>query len=395
MSNDKNHTTPVSGPMISIGPRVRKSPFFDATMRWGAKAFTIYNHMYMPTHYGDPVAEYWSLVNDVTLWDVSPERQIIIKGPEATRFVEYLTPRDLSKCLPYRCLYVVLTDEFGGMINDAVLMHMQEDEYWLSPGDGDVLLWAQGIAVQSGMDVQVFEGDICPLQLQGPKSPHVAHKLFGKDILKLGYYHVMDTELNGMHVAVSRTGWSGELGYEIYLKDHVNGNELWDTVMAAGEEYNIAPAAPNTIRSVEGCLLSYCSDIRRVDNPYTFGLDRLVNLDKKADFIGRDALRRIHETGNIRRMVGIEISGEPISHNESFWYIIRRGKSIGHVSRCVWSPRLERNIGLANLPADMSEPGSKVIVLAPDGIRRAVVVKTPWFDAQKEIPAGIADTDGT
>jgi aminomethyltransferase len=376
--------------MISIGPRVRKSPYFDATMRWGAQAFTVYNHMFMPTHYGDPVAEYWSLVNDVTLWDVSCQRQIVIRGPDALPFMEMLTPRDLSDWPSQRCLYVLLTDEFGGIVNDAVLMHMQEGEFWLSPGDGDAVLWAQGIASQSGMDVQVYEGDICPLQLQGPKAPHVAYKLFGQPALELAYFHVMETELNGLKLAVSRTGWSGELGYEIYLEDHINGNELWDTIMAAGEEFQIAAAAPNTIRSIEGCLLSYQSDIRRIDNPYTFGLDRLVNLEKKSEFIGRDALRRIHDNGNFRRLVGIEIEGAPISHNEAFWHIVEDGRRIGHVSRCGWSPRLERNIGLANLPAELTPIGSRVSLLTPDGIRPARVVETPWFVPQKIIPPGIA-----
>jgi aminomethyltransferase len=362
--NDLNHTSPTYSPMITIGPRVRKSPYFDATMRWGAKAFTVYNHMYMPTHYGDPVSEYWSLVRDVTLWDVSCQRQIIIRGPD----------------------YVILTDSDGGVINDAVLMHMRENEFWLSPGDGDVVLWAQGVASRTDLDVEVIEGDICPLQLQGPKSPHVAYRLFGQAALEMGYFHVIETELNGLKLAVSRTGWSGELGYELYLKDHIHGNELWDTVMAAGEEFNIAPAAPNTIRSIEGCLLSYFSDIRRLDNPYTFGLGRLVNLDKKAEFLGREALRKIHANGNIRRLVGIEIEGEAITHNESFWHLVEDGERIGHVSRCVWSPRLERNIGLANVPAERTEPGSSLTVVSPEGPRNAVVVKTPWFESEKVIP---------
>ncbi len=391
MINDKNHSTPTQSPMISIGPRVRKSPYFDATIRWGAKAFTIYNHMYMPTHYGDPVAEYWSLVNDVTLWDVSCQRQIVIRGPEAKPFMELLTPRNLANCRSDRCMYVVLTDNDGGIINDAVLMHMDENEFWLSPGDGDVMLWAQGIAAQSGMDVEVLEGDICPLQLQGPKSPHVAYKLFGQAALDMGYFHVIETELNGLKLAISRTGWSGELGYELYLKDHIHGNELWDTVMSAGEEFGIVPAAPNTIRSIEGGLLSYFSDMRREDNPYTFGLDRLVDLDKKADFLGREALRKIRDAGNIRRLVGIEIDGDPISHNESFWHIIENGERTGHVSRCVWSPRLEKNIGWANVSAESTAPGSQLGVACPDGLRNAVVVETPWFPAEKIIPPGIAE----
>jgi aminomethyltransferase len=159
--------------------------------------------------------------------------------------------------------------------------------------------------------------------------------------------------------------------------------------MAAGSEYNIAPAAPNTIRSIEGGLLSYVSDIRREDSPFTFGLDRLVHLDKKAPFIGREALRKIRAEGNFRRLVGIEIEGEPISHNESFWPVLESGEKAGHVSRCVWSPRLERNIGWANVPAALTAQGSRMTVACPDGPREAMVVEAPWFPAEKIIPGGI------
>ena len=381
MNNQNNQT-----PAITIGPRVRKSPYFDATMRYGAAAFTVYNHMYMPTHYGDPVDEYWHLVNDVTLWDVSCQRQIEITGPDALQFMELLTPRDLSNCPPHQCLYVILSDEEGGTVNDSVLMRLAENQFWLSPGDGDVILWARGVAVHSGLDVKVIEADVCPLQLQGPKSPHVAYKLFGDAALELGYYRVAELELDGIPVALSRTGWSGELGYEIYLRDHVHGNELWERVMEAGKEYNIAPAAPNTIRSIEGGILSYFSDIRAEDNAYTIGLGRLVNLDKKADFIGRDALRRIHAEGYHRRLVGIEIDTAPIRHNESFWKISCKDQIVGHVSRCVFSPRLKKNIGFANVPDELTPIGTGLVIETPDGPAHAEVVQTPWFPAQKILP---------
>lgn len=355
-------------------------------MRYGAAAFTVYNHMYMPTHYGNPVDEYWHLVNDVTLWDVSCQRQIEITGPDALQFMELLTPRDLSNCPPHQCLYVILSDEDGGTVNDSVLMRLAENQFWLSPGDGDVILWARGVAVHSGLDVKVIEADVCPLQLQGPKSPHVAYKLFGDAALELGYYRVAELDLDGIPVALSRTGWSGELGYEIYLRDHVHGNELWERVMEAGKEYNIAPAAPNTIRSIEGGILSYFSDIRAEDNAYTIGLGRLVNLDKKANFIGRDALRRIHAEGYHRRLVGLEIDTAPIRHNESFWKISSKDQIVGHVSRCVYSPRLKRNIGFANVPEELSSIGTGLVIETPDGPAHAEVVKSPWFQAQKILP---------
>lgn len=389
--NSKSRVDSLSEPLLTIGPRVRKSPFFDATMRWGAKAFTVYNHVYMPTHYGDPVAEYWKLVQDVTLWDVSCQRQIRITGPDAHEFIELLTPRDLRDCPSHKCLYVLLTAPDGGIVNDAVLMRMQENEYWLSPGDGDVVLWAQGVAARAEMDVVVEEADVNPLQLQGPKSPRVACRLFGRTALELGYYHVTEVELDGVRLTLSRTGWSGELGYEIYLHDRSRGDWLWERIMEAGADCGIAPAAPNTIRSIEGTLLSYGSDIRREDNPYTPGLGRLVDLDKPAEFIGRESLRRIHNEGPARRLVGIEISGGPIPGNPSFWPVLDGHRKTGHVSRCAWSPRLQRNIGFANVPAADAATGTPLTVAHPDGPRPAVVVESPWFPAAKDIPADITD----
>ena len=376
-----------SAPLISFGPRVHKSPFFDATLRYGAKSFTIYNHTYMPTSYSSPVDEYWSLVNDVTLWDVTCQRQIEITGPDALPFIQILTPRDMSQCAVGQCQYMLLTNQDGGIVNDAILLRVAEDRFWLSPGDGDVLMWASGAAVNSGMDVRVFEPDVSPLQLQGPKSPHVARDLFGDWVLDMKYFRLAHTELDGIPLVISRTGWSGELGFEIYLEDRHYGDKLWERIMAAGEPYRIKPAAPNTIRSIEGGLLSYISDIRLSDNPFVIGMERFMSLDQDDDFIGKDALIKIKAEGVKRRLVGIEISGEPIEgSNENFWSILVDGQKIGHVTRCVYSPRLEKNIGWANVSVEHSHVGSEIVVDATDGQRAATVCEAPWIKPETKIP---------
>jgi len=371
---------------ISIGPRVHKSPFYEATLRYGAKAFTIYNHTYMPTVYSGPVDEYWSLVNDVTLWDVTCQRQIEIAGPDAFPFIQILTPRDISKCEVGQCQYMMLTNQDGGIVNDGILLRVDEDRFWLSPGDGDVLMWASGAAVNSGMDVRVFEPDVSPLQLQGPKSPHVARDLFGDWILDMKYYRLAQAELDGVPLVISRTGWSGELGFEIYLEDRHYGEQLWERIMRAGKPYGIKPAAPNTIRSIEGGLFSYVSDITLADNPYVIGMDRFISLDQD-DFIGRDALIRIKSEGVKRRLVGIELSGEPIEgFNENFWGVFVDDEKIGHVTRCAYSPRLEKNIGWANLAVEHSDFGSEIVVEAADGRRAATVCDAPWIKPEIKIP---------
>jgi aminomethyltransferase len=382
MSNLNNNA-----PLISFGPRVHKSPFFDATLRHGAKSFTIYNHTYMPTCYSSPVEEYWSLVNDVTLWDVTCQRQIEITGPDAFPFIQILTPRDMSRCEVGQCQYMMLTNQDGGIVNDAIMLRVAEDRFWLSPGDGDVLMWAQGAAVHSGMDVRVFEPDVSPLQLQGPKAPHVARDLFGDWVLDMKYYRLAHTTLDDIPLVISRTGWSGELGYEIYLQDSQYGDPLWERIMEAGKPYDIKPAAPNTIRSIEGGLLSYVSDITLDDNPFVIGMDRFMSLDQDDDFIGKDALIKIKADGAKRRLIGIEISGEAIEgSNQDFWSVLADGENIGHVTRSVFSPRLEKNIGWANVAIEFADVGTELDIKMPDGERQATVCKAPWVKSEIKIP---------
>ena len=370
---------------ISFGARVRKSPYFDSTRNDGAKAFSVYNHMYMPTAYADGTDEYNSLINDVTMWDVAVERQIEINGPDAYKLVRMITPRNLEKCEIGHCLYIVLTDHTGGIINDAVLLRLKPDQFWISPGDGDVLLWIQGFATHSGLDVNVFEPDVSPLQIGGPKAPALISKLFGGQHDDLRFYRARETSLDGIPLVIGRTGWSGEISYELYLRDGKLGNKLWSIVKEAGQEFNIAPAAPNCIRSIEGGLLSYVSDITRDDCPFTIGLDRLVDVDQDVDFIGKEALKKIKESGPSRQLVGIEIEDNPITvPPENPWPILdTKGMIVGHVSRCIYSPRLGKNIGFANVPASISSLGTSIKIAAPDRNLNAKVSKFPWIPAER------------
>ena len=370
---------------ISIGPRVRKSPYFEATLRYGAKAFTVYNHMYMPSTYSDPISEYRSLVEGVTLWDVACERQVEITGPDAERFTQFLTPRNISGCAINQCMYVILTDTFGGIVNDAVLLRVEEKKYWLSPGDGDVLLWAQGVAALSDLDVNITEPDVSPMQLQGPLSPQVAEKLFGKLAYELGYYRMQSIMLDQIPLVLSRTGWSGELGYELFLQDGRYGEDLWERVAEAGQEFNIAPIAPSMIRSIEGGILSYVSDIQPTDDPFTIGMERLLDLDMESDFIGKEALRNIKASGPKRKLVGVEIAGRPIDGNDEFWAVSDESGRIGHITRCAFSPRLKKNIGFANIPNESASLGKALRVDAKSGTVEAVIVPTPWFQSIKKI----------
>lgn len=371
---------------VGFGTQIRKSPYFDATVRWGATAFSVYNHMYIPRAFGDPERNFWNLVNDAILCDVAAERQVEIAGPDAARFTQLLTPRDLSGMTVGQCKYVLVVNADGGILNDPVLLRLAEDRFWLSLADSDVLLWAQGIAVYAGLDVTIREPDVSPLQLQGPNSGAVMRELFGPGILDLRYYRLREAELNGIPLIVSRTGWSSELGYELYLRDGSRGDELWETVMAAGEPLGLRAGHTSSIRRIEGGMLSYHADADSGTNPYELGLDRLVNLDIPAEFIGKAALRRLKDSGVRRRQVGLRIDGAPLrGPNTSFWPVLADGGGVGKVTSAVYSPRLEQNIALAMVSVGSARLGTVLAVQTPSGEARAVVVETPFFDPRKTL----------
>ncbi|MCR9114974.1 MAG: glycine cleavage system protein T [Rhodobacteraceae bacterium] len=373
---------------FGFGTQIRKSPYFDATVRWGAQGFSVYNHMYIPRDFGDPEQNFWTLVNDAILCDVAVERQVEITGPDAATFTQMLTPRDLSNMAVGQCKYILITNAEGGILNDPILLRLAENHFWISLADSDILLWAQGVAVHSGLDVTITEPDVSPLQLQGPKSGQIMQELFGDSILDLKYYWLREMDLDGIPLIVSRTGWSSELGYEIYLRDGTQGDALWERIMAAGLPFGLKPGHTSSIRRIEGGMLSYHADADINTNPFELGFDRLVNLDMEADFIGKAALRRIKEEGVSRKQVGLIIEGEPLKGpNTTFWAINQGGEAIGKVTSAVYSPRLEQNIALAMVSVDTAVVGAQVEVVTGSGPVQATVVDRPFYDPRKKIAA--------
>lgn len=371
---------------FGFGTQIRKSPYFDATVRWGATGFSVYNHMYIPRDFGSPEQNFWNLVNDAILCDVAVERQVEITGPDAAKFVQTLTSRDLSKMAVGQCKYILITNAEGGILNDPILLRLAENHFWISLADSDILLWAQGVAVHAGMDVSIREPDVSPLQLQGPKSGEVMRALFGDSIMDLKYYWLRQVELDGIPLIVSRTGWSSELGYELYLQDSSRGDDLWEKIMAVGGPLGLKPGHTSSIRRIEGGMLSYHADADINTNPFELGLDRLVNLDIEAEFIGKAALRKIKEQGVSRKQVGLVIEGEALSGpNTSFWPVTKDGAVIGKVTSAIYSPRLKQNIALAMVSVEHTALGQTVEVVSNTGIRQATIVERPFFDPQKKI----------
>ena len=371
---------------FGFGTQIRKSPYFEATLRWGAKAFSVYNHMYIPRDFGDPVQNFWNLVNDAILCDVAVERQVEISGPDATEFMQMLTPRDISNMSVGQCKYILITNADGGILNDPILLRLGKNHFWISLADSDILLWAQGVSVNSGLKVKIREPDVSPLQLQGPKSGEIMEALFGKSIKDLKYYWHRKVVLDDIPLIVSRTGWSCELGYEIFLQDELLGDKLWEKIMETGTPLGLKPGHTSSIRRIEAGMLSYQADADINTNPYELGLERLINPDMDAEFIGKDALLRIRKNGVSRKQVGLQIECEPLKEpNTTFWNVRKNGKIVGKVTSAVYSPRLKKNIALAIVSSEFSEIGIIFEVSMNSGTAQAYIVETPFFDPKKKI----------
>ncbi|MBT5482070.1 glycine cleavage system protein T [Alphaproteobacteria bacterium] len=374
---------------FGFGTQIRKSPYFDATVKWGATAFSVYNHMYIPRDFGDPEQNFWNLLNSAILCDVAVERQVQITGPDASQLVQFLTPRDLSKMAVGQCKYALITNADGGILNDPIILRVGENKYWISLADSDVLLWAQGVAVNAGLDVHICEPDVSPLQLQGPRSMDIMKALFGDEIATLKYYWLRTLTLDGMELIVSRTGWSSELGYEIYLQDGSRGSDLWDAFMSAGKPFGLKPGHTSTIRRIEGGMLSYHADMDIMTNPFELGLDRLVALDSDADFIGKTALSAIRDKGITRKQIGLIIEGEAFAGpNTSFWPVICNDSVVGRVTSAVYSPRLEKNIAMAMIELASFDADGVVSVETSSGLRSAHITGLPFYDPSKNLAKG-------
>ncbi|MEL6792411.1 MAG: glycine cleavage T C-terminal barrel domain-containing protein [Pseudomonadota bacterium] len=364
-------------PTISPSPRVRPSPYFDETVEDGVAAFTSYNHMLMPVSYGDPEAEYDRLINGVSMWDVSVERQVELQGPDAGRLAQRLCARDLSNMPVNMGWYVAICDERGTLINDPILLKLAEDRYWLSIADSDVKLWARAVAAAERMNVGVSEPDVSPLAIQGPKSDDVCAALFGDWVRDLKYFEVREAVLDDIPLMVARSGWSKQGGFELYLMDGALGPALWRRVKEAGQPWGIGPGSPNQSERVESGLLSYGTDTDDETNPYEVRMGRFVDLD--ADFIGAEALRRIKAEGAKRKQVGLLLDDGEARPGIVKWAGARNGnRTVGHMTTNAWSPRLGRNIGIGLVARDV-EVGEKLQITIGGEIVEAEVCKLPFL----------------
>lgn len=363
---------------IAVGCNVRKSPYFDATVADGVKSFSIYNHMFAPSHFGDPLGEYRALIEKVVMWDVACERQVELGGPDADTLMRYLTTRDITGTAVGQGRYVPICDYDGMLINDPVLQKLADDRYWLSIADSDILLWAKGIAAERGLDVKVTEPDASPLGVQGPRADDVVADLFGDWVRALKYFWFRETDLDGIPILLARSGWSKQGGFELYLRDASRGTELYNRVKEAGAPYGIVAAAPSDIERVESGLLSYGADARSGVNPFEAGLGNFVDIGREDDFVGKASLERIAAEGVRRRRVGFVIGGERIA-GITEWHDVTLGReTVGTATEAVFSPRLGKNIAVGMLATGIGND-EKELGVTIDGEHRSATVSSLPF----------------
>ncbi len=380
--------TPVE---LLISTRVRKSPFWHLSIEAGCWRATTYNRIYHPRGYvrpedGGMMAEYDALVNRVTMWNVAVERQIRVKGSDAEAFVNYVITRDATKIKPGNGKYAILCNEKGGVLNDPVLLRLSEDEFWFSISDSDLMLWLQGVNVGKKLNVQIDEIDVCPLQIQGPLSENLMAKLVGEPVRDVPFYGLMESKINGADVVISQTGFSGEKGYEIYVRRaHENAEIVWNGVLAAGEEFGLQVVAPAHHRRIAAGILSWGQDLDFETSPFQVNLSYQVPRNKSADYIGKAELERqraIIDGGDFpfkMRMVGLIFGGKNITdYAPDFWLIAdTNGEDMGYITSPWWSPELKTNIALGWVPFASSEVGTKLKVRLPDEYSESPGVAVP------------------
>ena len=364
--------------LISPSRRLRRTPFSDGVEAAGVKAYTVYNHMLLPTVFRSVQEDYRHLKEKVQLWDVACERQVELRGPDAGRLMQMLTPRDLRGMLPGQCYYVPIVDETGGMLNDPVAVKLAEDRWWISIADSDLLLWVKGIAFGYRLDVLVEEPDVSPLAVQGPHADDVMAAVFGDKVRDVRFFRFGVFDFQGRDMVVARSGYSKQGGFEIYLEGSDMGMDLWNALMEAGKQWDIHAGCPNLIERIEGGLLSYGNDMDRRNTPHECGLGRFCNTQTAIGCVGRDALLRVAVEGPVQQVRAIEIHGE-VPPCDRIWPLMDGDRQVGRITSAAWSPDFECGVAIGMVRMTHWDSGTDLDVITPDGPRAVSVHETFWI----------------
>ena len=364
--------------LISPSRRLRRTPFSEGVEAAGVKAYSVYNRMLLPTVFRSVEEDYRHLKTAVQVWDVAVERQVELRGPDASRLMQMLTPRDLRGMMPGQCYYVPMVDETGGMLNDPVALKLSEDRWWISIADSDLLLWVKGLAYGYRLDVLVDEPDVSPLAVQGPLADDLMERVFGGGVRAIKFFRFGWFDFQGTSFVIARSGYSKQGGFEIYVEGTQNGMPLWNALMEAGKDLDVHAGCPNAIERIEGGLLSYGNDMTRENTPHECGLGRFCSTQTAIGCVGRDALLRVSKEGPVKEIRAIRIEGD-LPRCDRIWPLMDGENQVGHVSSAAFSPDFETNVGIGMVRMTHWAPATDLDVVTHEGVFPAIVNETFWI----------------
>ena len=365
-------------PIISGSSRIRRTPYSKRVEEAGVKSYSVYNHMLLPTVFDTLENDYHHLKRAVQVWDVSVERQIEIIGPDATKILQMVTPRDISKMEDDQCYYIPMVDKYGYMINDPVAVKLEKNRYWISIADSDVIYYFKGLAEGMGLNVNIFEPDVNILSIQGPKSKILIEKMFGKEISELKFFRHGKVNFNGKEMIVARSGWSHQMCYEVYVDGSEYGQDMWDKFFSIGKDFDVRAGCPNLIERIESGLLSYGNDINGNNTPYEAGLGKFLSSGVSKGCLAYEILQSKMEPQ--RLIKPIEITGEPI---KPITYSLKVSNAdsevVGQISSAAWSPDFKVNVAIGMIDREYWKQKNNLFLNISEDDRRKIFIKDKFW----------------
>lgn len=347
--------------------------------------YKLYNHYLKPQQFTDPLDEYHALRTVAGLWDVTGEEVIEVTGPEALDLMNDLVPRDVETVKNNRGCFCILCNEHGGIIEDGVLIRFSPEKLWWVGGEAPTEQWIYGKALDKRVHVQSFFESTHVASVQGPRSRDILQAVCAADLSSVPYYGVVpETRVCGVPVTISRTGFTGELGFDIYV-DAAQGERLYHGLWEAGRPFGMQLCGSRSmnVRRIEAAILNVGQDFDWKTTPYEANLEWMVDL-RKPSFIGRDALAREAERPPARRIAGLRCAGTLVPDEGDAIY--RNDQRVGVVTSSTLSPTLQTGIALAMVSSSATEHGTRLMVCSGDRRIDAEVVPLPFVDPERRLP---------
>ena len=348
-----------------------------------AQEFKLHNGFFKPDRITDPIEEYWAMRRVAGLWDVTGEEVIEVAGPDALALMDALVPRDLKRLADERCYYAVMCYDYGGIVEDAVLVRFGPDRFWWVGGPGSSEQWIYAHALGRNVTVTSYLTEKHVASLQGPKSRDLLQRVTTADLSAVPFYGMVETNVCSVPVVITRTGFTAELGYDIYV-DAPFGRQMFEALWNDVRPYGVQLCGSRALnlRRVEAGIINFGQDFDWQHTPYQVGLGWMVN-GRKSFFHGREALVATGASEPGMRLAGLRLDGTEAAAGGD--RVLVGGRQVGMISSAIVSPTLGDSIAIAMLDSRAATPGQQLAIMFDDRPVAATVVPTPFFDAERKL----------